>query len=118
MTTIGAGADKFWGVRRIFARIFPNLPEKFLCDFYLQIVSHNYHKDLFFMWPSQKKVFVYFSANVMGAIFSSQTTLALFSRIFMEFVRIFSYFAQIFTDFARIFNKSKLLGCSCTHRWP
>jgi len=25
---IGVGAGKFWGVRRIFARIFPNLPEK------------------------------------------------------------------------------------------
>jgi len=29
VSTIGVGGDKFLGVRRIFARIFPNLPEKF-----------------------------------------------------------------------------------------
>jgi len=30
---IGAGAGKFGGVRRIFARISPNLPKRFLCNF-------------------------------------------------------------------------------------
>jgi len=29
VNTIGVGAGKILGVRRIFARIFPNLPEKF-----------------------------------------------------------------------------------------
>jgi len=44
---IGVAAGKFFGVRRIFARISPNLPEKFLFDFYRQIFSQKDHEDLF-----------------------------------------------------------------------
>jgi len=37
--TIGVGAGKCLGARRIFIRIFPNLPEKCLCAFCPQILS-------------------------------------------------------------------------------
>jgi len=43
----GVGAGKFLGMRKIFARIFPYVPEKFLRDFSLQILSHIDHEDLF-----------------------------------------------------------------------
>jgi len=33
--SIGGGASKYFGVRRIFARISPNFPEKLFCDFCL-----------------------------------------------------------------------------------
>jgi len=36
-----------FGVRRIFARISLNFPEKFLCAFCQQIFSHKEHEDLF-----------------------------------------------------------------------
>ena len=89
------------GVRKIFARISPKLPEEFLGHFLCDIHV------------------------ILGAIFSNQNTLdAIFARIFMEFARIFRDFLKIFTnfaqistdcarifrDFARIFTKSKDLG--------
>jgi len=46
---IGVGAGKFLGVRRIFDRISPNLPEKCMCAFFPQIFSHEEHEDLFLM---------------------------------------------------------------------
>jgi len=57
---IGVGASKFWG---IFDRIFPNLLEKFLCDFCLQIFPQKDHEDLFWC-DFQNKIFICFSANV------------------------------------------------------
>ena len=81
---IGVGASKFSGVRRIFARISLNLPEKLFCDFYLQMFSHKDH-EVIFLCDLQKKVFVCFS-QTLGAIFWSQTTLgAIFVRIFRDF---------------------------------
>ena len=68
------------GVRKIFARISPKLPEKFLghflCDFHV----------------------------ILGAIFSNQSTLGIiFARVFMEFAQIFSEFSKDYhiccTDF-------------------
>jgi len=47
---IGVGTGKLLGLQRIFARIFPNLPETFLCDFSIQIFSHKDQKGLFLMW--------------------------------------------------------------------
>jgi len=44
---IGVGAGKSLGVRRIFARISPNLPEKFFVQFFLQIFSQKDHEDFF-----------------------------------------------------------------------
>ena len=45
--SIGVGADRFLGVQRTFTRISPNLPKKFLCDFFLQVFSHKDHEDVF-----------------------------------------------------------------------
>jgi len=47
MLGIGVRAGKFWAVERLFARIFTNLPELFLCDFSREIFSHKDHEDLF-----------------------------------------------------------------------
>jgi len=54
---------KILGVRRIFARIFPNLPEK-LCDFCLQIFFHKDRELKTFFGVAFKKAFICFSANV------------------------------------------------------
>jgi len=56
------------GVRKIFAQISPNLPEKFMCEFCLQIFSHKDHDD-FFRVTCTKKVFIYF-CKPLGAIFA------------------------------------------------
>ena len=59
---IGVGAGKFLGVRRIFARISPNLPEKLLCDFFPKnFLSQKWLRPLklLFGWP-RKKIFVCF----------------------------------------------------------
>ena len=57
---IGVGVRKFLGVRRIFARISPNLPERFMCDFGLQIFSHKDHKNLFYVTSKTKIFYVFF----------------------------------------------------------
>jgi len=86
------GKASLWGVRRVFARISPNLPEKilghFLCERFLM-----------------KTVLGAISSNqtALGAISSNQTALgAIFARIFKEFAQIFSDFAKVFTEFAQI----------------
>jgi len=47
MTSHRCRSRQIFGVWRIFAQISPSLPEKFLCDFFLQIFSHKDHEDLF-----------------------------------------------------------------------
>jgi len=90
---IGVGAGKFLGVQRIFARISPNLPQNFLCDFCLKSFPHKDH-----LWYDlQKKVFLCLYAKVWR----------LFSPDFQGFCPNFQVF---FPDFARIFDKSKPLG--------
>ena len=53
-----------FGVRRIFARISPNLPKKSLCGFCLQIVSYKDHELKTFFGVTSKKAFICFSANL------------------------------------------------------
>ena len=80
------------GFRSIFARIFPNLPEK-----------------------NPKKVL----HAVLGAIFSNQSMLgAIFAHIFRVFPQIFRDFVKVFKDFAQISTKSKLLGVRLLPRLP
>ena len=70
--TIRVGAGKFLGVRRIFARIFPNLSEKllghFLCKCFLM-----------------KTVVGMTSKKSLHVIFG-----AIFTRIFIEFAMVFT----------------------------
>ena len=64
ISNIGAGAGKFLRVRRIFARIFPNLPEKFWTTLPANFFPiFFFHQNIF--WDDlSKKVFMCFSANV------------------------------------------------------
>jgi len=110
---IGVGAGTFLMTRRILARIFPNLPEKFLCYFCLQLFSHKYHKDLFLVWHSQKVVMC-FSAN-NGLHFLKWNNVGRhFCLDFQGFCSDFLIFVHIFRDFARIYDKSELWRCACT----
>jgi len=88
-TAIGAGAGKLLGVRKIFARISPNLYEKFLCDFCLQTFSpHKDQKGLFWydLQKTKKSSGICVFLLKLGTIFSNQTTLdAIFARIFRNF---------------------------------
>jgi len=105
-------------VQRIFARIFPNLPEGLLCDFCLQIFFHEDHEDLFF-YDMQKNGLSFVFLQMLGAIFCSQTTLgAIFARIGRDFAQIFRALAQILRDFSQILDTSKLTGCACTPCTP
>ena len=108
--SIGVGAGRFFGVRRISPRISPNLPRKFLCDFCLRVFSHKDHEDVFLVWPPKKRFSCVF-LQALGAIFERKQRWGHFSRSFRDF-------AQIFRDFARIFNKSKLLGVRLHTRRP
>jgi len=66
--SVGVGAGKFLRVRRIFAQISPNLPERSLCNFRLQIFSHNDHEDLFLMgYPKMRSSCVFL--QTLGVIF-------------------------------------------------
>jgi len=95
---ISVGAGKVLGVRRIFAQISPNLPEKllghFLCEYFLMKTV--------FCFDLQTNVFMWFWAP----IFSNQSTFgSIFARIFREFARIFKglrSFSQILPKFLRI----------------
>jgi len=108
---IGLGAGNFLGLRKIFAQIFPNLPEKFFgfrASLCANISSHTDLSTFSFGMTSKKRIQVIL--HTLGTIFD---------RIFRQFARIFWYFGNIFTDFhgfctdfARIFDRSKLLGVS------
>ena len=87
--TIGVGAGIFLRVRRIFPRIFPNLPEKFFCDFAC-IFSATRRP---FWYDLQKRAFMCFSANV--------------GRHFLKSSNLGRHLSR---DFPRIFDKSRLLG--------
>jgi len=95
-------SKQIYGVRRIFSRIFPNLPEKFLCDFCLQIISHKDHEKLILVWPPKKGLHMF-----LGAIFLSQTTLG---AMFPGFSGILPRFSEILSEFSTNLN---FCGCAC-----
>jgi len=97
-TGIGVGAGKFLGVRRIFARISPNLPEMLLCNFCPQIFTKDMKTCFFGMIPKKGLTCVFLQALA-----------AIFAWIFRDLTQIVRGFAQIFRDFAQFLNKSKLL---------
>jgi len=53
------GASNVWGVRKIFARISPDLPEKTLANFRANVFSWR----PFFGWPPKNKVFMWAGAR-------------------------------------------------------
>jgi len=93
---VGAGARKFWRVRRIFAGISSNL----LCDFFLQIFSHKDYQDLFSGVTSKKRnVFTCFSANV-GRHFLKANNVA--SPFCPDFQGFWPDFQGLFPDIRQI----------------
>jgi len=62
VSTIGVGAGKFLGVRKIFVRIFTNLPEKIWATLPTNFFPQRSWRSFFGM--TSKKVFMCFSANV------------------------------------------------------
>jgi len=84
----------FLVLRRIFARIFPNLPEKFFCGFAYKFSPAKIMK-IFFWYEHHKKVFMSFSAKV-GRHF------------FPDFRRLRTDFQGFCPDFRQI----KTLGCA------
>ena len=104
---------QIFGGAKVFARISPNLPEKFLGHF----LREHFLKQAFFWDDILNNVFMLFCQH-WAPFFSNQTRLeAIFSQIFRDFAKVFTNFAQIsmnltriFRDYARIFTKSKLLG--------
>jgi len=94
ISAIGVGARKYLGVRRIFARIFSNLPEKF-GPLFVRIFSH---EDRF--W--NRKNFSCDSAHVGGHFFQTEARWTPFCGICREFAQSFRGFAKVFTDFAQI----------------
>jgi len=112
--TIGVGAGKFLGVRRIFVRISPNLPEKLLCHF----LCKHFLKQTFF-WDELykrssfcKRLAPFFQIKPRWAPFLPRCSG--FCEVFHSFAQISTDFARILKDFARIFTKSKLLEV-CLH---
>ena len=99
---IGVGAGKFLGVRKMYARISPKLPEKllghFLCNFHVILgASFSIKAHCAPLLSNQSK---------FGAIYAR--IFMEFAQIFRDFSKVFRNFAQILRDFARIFTKSKL----------
>jgi len=100
----GVRGKQFLGVRKILARISPNLHEKFLGHF---LCKYFLTKTVFVMISKTRSSRA--SANV-GCHFFNQTKLGtIFVHIFREFAQIFKDFAKVSADFAQIFTKSKLL---------
>ena len=90
-------AGKFWGMGRVFAWISPNLPEKLLCDFWLQIFSHKDHEDLLLVWPPRRDVHVFFCKR---------------------WPPFMPGFFPAFQGFCPDFQQVKILGCACTPWTP
>ena len=81
---MSVGASKYSGMRRIFARFFPNLPEKTPKK-----------------WLPKKRIICWapFCSYFQGVC-----------EGFQRFARILNYFSRILRDFGRISTKPKLLG--------
>jgi len=94
---MGVGAGKFLGVRRIFARISPNLRQKFWATFSGKIFSHSncFWDDL--------QIGLHVILNTLGTIFSNQSTWAPFLPVVSESLPRFSVtlrrFSQILLRF-------------------
>jgi len=99
---IGLGAGTFLGLWRIFARIFPNFPEKCFVQLFPTNFLHKDHYDLFWCGLQNRSSCVFL--QTLGTVFWSQATLG-------------TIFTRIIRDVAKIFSKSKLLGV-CLHPQP
>jgi len=126
--TIGVRAGKFFGVRKIFARI-SNLPKKFLdhfmCENFLMktvLVPFRQFKAPWAPFFQIKRCWAPFLLVFSGSLprFSG-----IFAKVFTDFDQISPDFARISRGFAQIFTKPKLLGVRLhplrprlLHHWP
>jgi len=109
MGCIGVGAGKYLGVRRIFARISPNLPEKFLGKF-LRISSH---EDLFGLTSKRRVPFLQIKQGWAPVLPVFSSSLPRFSRILKSFHRFCPDFHGFCPDFQRFnpnFHQIKTFG--------
>jgi len=95
---IGVGASKFLGVRRIFARIFPNLPQKFLSDFSYKFSPTKIMKTVF--WYDRQKRSSRVSLQTLGAILWNINNIG--RHFCPDFQVFFSFFQDCFPDFWHI----------------
>jgi len=91
------GSTQLFGVCRIFAQIFPNLPEKFLCDFAYIFLPQRSWRTLFFICPP-KKAFMYF-LQTLGSFFEINNVEHHFCLDFQGFC---SDIPGFWTDFRQI----------------
>ena len=103
MRIIGAGASKFLGVRRIFARTSPNLPENFCVPFDHKFSPTKIMKT-FFWWDLQKKVLICFSATVGRHFLKSNNVGCHFCPDFQGFCSDFQGFCSDFQRFCPNFQ--------------
>jgi len=114
-------------MRRIFARISPNLPEKFLCTYCPQIFAHKDHEDLFSGVTSKKGLKMFF-CNRWAPRFEVKQRWAPFLPGFSGILPKFSVMLPRCPDFQRIcpiyevfcpyFWKIRILGYACTPALP
>jgi len=97
--------QKFRGAK-VFSRNSPNLPEKFLCDFCPQILSHKDHEDLLLVWPPRKGLHV--------LLWKRWAPFFEIKQRWRHFCPDFQGFCPNFQRFARIFDKSNFWGSACT----
>ena len=89
------------GVRRILGRISPNLPEKFLFDFFLQIFFHKDHEDLFGV-TSNKGLHVFFCKRWTTLFPRSSGIVTGFSGILPRFLRNQNFWGCACTSFTLV----------------
>ena len=112
---IGAGASKFFGVKRISAQIFRNLPKKLSCKFCRPFLGVTSKK-----WSSLPFL------QTLGGIFEVKQgwapVLHRFSGILFRFSGIFPGFSGIFPRFLEILpgflTNQYFWGCACTPCTP
>jgi len=95
---------QIFGMRKIFARISPNLPKRFRATFCANIFSHADHEDFSLGWPPKKRSSCD-SANVGCHLLNLNNVGRHFSRIFREFaqiLKILPWFAGILPGFRQI----------------
>ena len=93
-------SKQIFGMQRIFAQNFPNLPKKLSCNFCRP-----------FLWRDlQKMVFTCFSAN-LGCHFSKSNNVG---HHFCQIFRILFGFSGILPKFSGFSTNKNVCGCACT----
>jgi len=103
---IGVGASTFLGLRKIFARISPGMPEKTLGHFYANIFSWR----PFFGWLPKNKVFMWFWTPFLTIFYGFCTNFQKFWIGFRRFCPDFHRFCPDFQGFCRDIHQIRTFG--------